>query len=206
MTSELKEALTTGEIAKYCGVNFRTVIRWIEKGYLEAYKLPGRGDNRVPITAFIEFLKANGMPVPKDLLPTNHRVNKQEITEDSYGKSPRILIIEDEESMAKAIQRTLAPAKYTVEFARNGVAAGIHLESFKPDLITLDLHMPGMSGFEVLEMLKQEKKYHHIKVVVISAAGQKQMLQAMQLGADIILEKPFNNDKLLSHVQELIAQ
>lgn len=63
-----KQALTTGEVAKYCGVNFRTVIRWIERGHLEAYKLPGRGDNRIPVDSFVAFLKGNNMPVPDELL------------------------------------------------------------------------------------------------------------------------------------------
>ncbi|WP_430461905.1 helix-turn-helix domain-containing protein [Thalassolituus sp. LLYu03] len=62
-----KQALTTGEVAKYCGVNFRTVIRWIERGHLEAYKLPGRGDNRIPVNSFITFLQDNNMPVPDEL-------------------------------------------------------------------------------------------------------------------------------------------
>lgn len=62
-----KQALTTGEVAKFCGVNFRTVIRWIERGHLEAYKLPGRGDNRIPVPSFIEFLQNNNMPVPDEL-------------------------------------------------------------------------------------------------------------------------------------------
>ncbi|MFY9180044.1 MAG: helix-turn-helix domain-containing protein [Venatoribacter sp.] len=62
-----KQALTTGEVAKYCGVNFRTVIRWIERGHLEAYKLPGRGDNRVPLASFLNFLEKNNMPVPEAL-------------------------------------------------------------------------------------------------------------------------------------------
>lgn len=62
-----KQALTTGEVARFCGVNFRTVIRWIERGHLDAYKLPGRGDNRIPVESFIEFLKKNDMPVPDEL-------------------------------------------------------------------------------------------------------------------------------------------
>lgn len=62
-----KQVLTTGEVAKYCGVNFRTVIRWIERGHLEAYKLPGRGDNRVPVAGFVRFLQSNEMPVPNEL-------------------------------------------------------------------------------------------------------------------------------------------
>ena len=58
-----KKALTTGEVASYCGVNFRTVIRWIEKGYIESFKLPGRGDNRIRVDHFVNFLHHNKMPV-----------------------------------------------------------------------------------------------------------------------------------------------
>jgi len=64
-----KHALTTGEVARYCGVNFRTVIRWIERGHLDAYKLPGRGDNRIPRSTFLHFLEQNQMPVPDELQP-----------------------------------------------------------------------------------------------------------------------------------------
>lgn len=69
-----KQALTTGEAAKYCGVNFRTVIRWIERGHLDAYKLPGRGDNRIPVETFVDFLRQNDMPVPDELIADNRRL------------------------------------------------------------------------------------------------------------------------------------
>ena len=62
-----KRILTTGEIAEYCGVNFRTVIRWIKRGHLEAYQLPGRGDNRIKVEDFIHFLDEHKMPIPDDL-------------------------------------------------------------------------------------------------------------------------------------------
>ncbi len=69
-----KQALTTGEVAKYCGVNFRTVIRWIERGHLDAYKLPGRGDNRIPVESFVEFLNKNNMPIPEELDLGGHKL------------------------------------------------------------------------------------------------------------------------------------
>lgn len=59
--------LTTGEIAEYCDVNSRTVIRWIQRGHLRAYQLPGRGDNRVAVEDFLRFLKRHRMPVPEEL-------------------------------------------------------------------------------------------------------------------------------------------
>ena len=64
----IKNILTTGEVAKYCHVNFRTVIRWIERGMLESYKLPGRGDNRIHTSTLVEFLHTNNMPIHEDLL------------------------------------------------------------------------------------------------------------------------------------------
>lgn len=67
-----KKTLTTGEVAKFCGVNFRTVIRWIERGHLDAYKLPGRGDNRIPVESFIGFLKKNNIPIPEELSPNSY--------------------------------------------------------------------------------------------------------------------------------------
>lgn len=216
----MKEALTTGEVAKYCGVNFRTVIRWIEKGYMKAYKLPGRGDNRVPIDSLIDFLKQNNMPIPAELqahsassqpgatAPTTATSIQSETTKSNAEKQQstesRILIIEDEELMSKSIARTLKRRGYKVDQAMNGIEAGIRLERFEPQLITLDLQMPGMSGFDVLEALKANKQYAHIKVVIISAATKTKVLEVMKLGVDDVLEKPFKSEELLAKIEALL--
>lgn len=202
----MKDALTTGEVAKYCGVNFRTVIRWIEKGYIEAYKLPGRGDNRIPIEAFISFLAKNNMPVPEELVTPQ---NKEGASESKSAHDPtmrRVLIIEDEELMAKSMERTMKRAGYIVDIASNGIEAGIKLEVFAPDLITLDLQMPGMSGFEILEALKANKKYLHIKILVVSAATKLKIVEVMSLGVDDVLEKPFTAEVLKNKLKALFEQ
>lgn len=62
-----KHTLTTGDIAQYCDVNSRTVIRWIRRGHLRAYQLPGRGDNRIDVEDFLDFLWQHKMPVPEEL-------------------------------------------------------------------------------------------------------------------------------------------
>lgn len=67
-----RQVLTTGEIAKYCGVNSRTVIRWIERGHLRAYHLPGRGDSRVEVQDFLDFLRRHQMPVPEEFQEFSH--------------------------------------------------------------------------------------------------------------------------------------
>lgn len=202
----MKEALTTGEIAKHCGVNFRTVIRWIEKGYIEAYKLPGRGDNRVTVDSFLKFLKSNNMPVPAEfeqadaVLPAS-----AEASVEASRQKNKVLVIEDEELMAKSIKRSVLRAGYEVEVAANGIEAGIMLERFRPDLITLDLQMPGMSGFDVLEALRANESYRGIKVLVVSAATKVKMLEVMDLGVDEVLEKPFKSEDLVSRLSVLMA-
>ena len=192
------EALTTGEAAKYCGVSFRTIIRWIDKGRLEAYKLPGRGDNRIPIGAFVNFLKANKMPIPDELLDQDTGQKIAQFTEQVGEDKVKILIIDDDILLAETIRHLLMCDKYDIDLAHNGIEAGIKLEAFKPHLITLDLHMPQMSGLEVLAMLKREEKYRPIKIIVITASDQATINHALELGADYVLDKPFDNKHLIA--------
>ncbi len=182
--------LTTGEAANYCDVNFRTVIRWIEKGYLKAYKLPGRGDNRIPVDTFIEFLRNSNMPIPVELEQRNNR----------------ILIVEDIPEMAKAIARTLNRQGYQTEIAKNGFEAGDLLNSFKPALMTLDIKIPGMSGLDVLRYTKAKPSLKNIKILIISAQDEKNLLEAVEAGADRAISKPFSNDELHKIVASLIGQ
>ena len=198
----MKEAFTTGEVAKYCGVNFRTVIRWIEKGYMDAYKLPGRGDNRIPVESLVSFLTKNSMPIPEEIQLLLTQPSSEE-KPAKIGDSPRenekirVLVIEDEELMAKSMVRSIARAGYEVDVAINGIEAGIKLEVFKPHILTLDLQMPGMSGFEVLEALDSNDKYEHIKVLRVSASAKIKLIKAMSLKVDDTLEKPFKSEDLL---------
>jgi excisionase family DNA binding protein len=184
-----KPSLTTGEIAEYCGVNFRTVIRWIKRGHLKAYQLPGRGDNRVEIQDFLNFLREHDMPVPDDFKKFSYRV----------------LIVDDDPSMAKNIQRVLYRAGFETEIALDGFQAGTLAESFTPTVITLDPKMPGLSGLEVVKFARTRDNLKHIKILIISAMPQKDLDEALETGADDVLEKPFNNDELIEKVSLLMG-
>lgn len=180
--------LTTGEAAKYCGVNFRTVIRWIERGKLKAYKLPGRGDHRIQVEDFVVFLNANDMPVPDEL----------------QGQNRSVLVIEDQPEMASAIRRVLVRHGFEVEVARDGFSAGTMLSRMKPGLVTLDLKMPGMDGYEVLNFIRGHEEHSQTKVLVVSAETTAGLEKAMSLGASDVLPKPFENDELLARIEALI--
>ena len=186
MTTE--KVYTTGEVAKFCNVNFRTVIRWIQKGYLSAYQLPGRGDNRISQSSLMTFMQANNLPIPSE-----------------FDQEQRILIVDDEKEMASAIQRVLKRKGFTTEIAENGFVAGHLMSSFKPQLMTLDLRMPGLSGHDVLHFIKQNEAHKHIKVLVISAQPEADLNRALAEGADAILAKPFQNGQLISSIEQLLA-
>jgi excisionase family DNA binding protein len=183
---------STGEIAKFCDVNLRTVIRWIEKGELEGFKLPGRGNNRITEAAFLRFLSRHNIPMPDELKGTL-----------SLGQG--ILIVDDEEPVANAIQRVLRGAGYKTHTAQDGFRAGSMLVQLKPELITLDLCMPGLDGFDVIRFVRDTPEISHVKIITISALDKAQLEESVQCGADAYLQKPFLNSDLLRLVEELIT-
>ncbi|WDE01034.1 response regulator [Thalassomonas actiniarum] len=183
----MNESFSTGQIAKYCGVHLRTVIRWIEQGYLKGYKLPGRGNNRVLKAEFLAFLTRNQMPVPAELI----------------SREKRVLVVEDDEEMANAITRVMRRDGWHVLHARDGFQAGLALGDASINLITLDLMMPGMDGFSVLEVLASKPELSKIPVLVLSGCGDEQLQKAKTMGADAILAKPFDNQRLLAVANRL---
>lgn len=189
-----REVFTTGDIAKFCGVHFRTVIRWIDRGYLEAYQLPGRGDNRVRREALLSFLQSNNMPIPDEL---------QEKSE--AAEVHKILIVDDDLKAAKSMDRALRRAGFETSIAENGFAAGLKLSEFQPDLMTLDLNMPGLGGKEVIQLVRGSHKENDIKILVVSAMGEEELQSAMEQGANESLSKPFRNKDLVNKVRSLLG-
>lgn len=181
-------SLTSGEVADYCGVNLRTVIRWIEKGHLPAYKLPGRGNNRVRLVDFLSFIDRHGMPMPEAL----------------RGYVNRVLVVEDDPLMAESIARLLRVNSYEVRIALDGFQAGDALRTFLPALMILDLRMPGLDGFQVLDYVRQDPELARLKVLVLSALPEERLRQAVAAGADDALAKPFEAAELVRRIETLL--
>ncbi len=182
------KTLSTGEIAKLCDVNLRTVIRWIERGALKGFKLPGRGNNRVRVEDFIAFLVEHDIPIPPELLGDDNR---------------KVLIVDDEPAIARAIQRVLRSNGFVTEVAVDGFQGGTKLMKERPLLMTLDLSMPGLSGYDVLSFVRETPEIAATKIIVISALGPEALQKAKEMGADEVLNKPFENDELLECVNRL---
>lgn len=198
------KTLKPGEIAAYCDVHQRTVSRWIANGQLKGHKLPGRGNYRVLLDDFVRFLQQQQMPMPLELQQdqTGTAIVEEELPEQSLAD--RVLVIDDELSYRNAIRRVLFGAGYQLDFAADGFQAGVKIFSSKPNLITLDLSMPGLDGFEVLKFIREQPELAAVRILVISGLGQAELEKAIQLGANAALSKPFENEQLLKLVQQLL--
>lgn len=184
----MNKILSSRDTAKHCGVSFRTVIRWIERGELQAYRLPGRGDYRITAVELRRFMRRTGIP---DALAPPEPI-------------PRVLVVDDDPAMVRAIARVLGPAGFETRSAADGFVAGSLLQSFQPGLMILDLQMPRMDGLAVLDYLREHPVPFPLKVLVVSGDTPERLQEAMARGAHAILAKPFLNDELLEAVRILV--
>ena len=113
----------------------------------------------------------------------------------------RVLLIDDEQFYYKLIRKTLTEAEYNLEYAKSGSEGLAKIPSFEPDMLIVDLKLPEMDGFEILERLRRDPKYSHMPVIVITAKDElSEKLKAFELGADDYLVKPFQPEELVARM------
>jgi len=115
------------------------------------------------------------------------------------GRGARILVIEDEPAIRRAVERNLAGHGFDVRGVESA-EAGLELETrFHPDLVLLDLVLPDVDGFEVIQRLRSRTT---TPIIVLSVQGAEQdKVRALELGADDYLTKPFGVDELLARIR-----
>ena len=118
----------------------------------------------------------------------------------------KILVIEDEEIMVDLLQKKLTKEGYEVSVARDGVEGIKIMKKTKPDLILLDIIMPKMGGFEVMEKMAQEKELKKIPVIIISNSGQPvEIDKAQRLGAkDWLVKTEFDPKEVIEKIKKQI--
>ena len=119
---------------------------------------------------------------------------------------PKILIIEDDTFIAELIAKILSKENFDVDLAFDGEVGLKKIKTQTPDLILLDLVIPGISGFEILKKVKKESKTKKIPVIIISNLGTPEEVQkGLQLGADAYLIKSNSlPDDLLKKMREIL--
>ena len=119
----------------------------------------------------------------------------------------RVLLIEDEPNILEAISFILSRDGWTVHTHEDGETAMKKVISFPPDMIILDVMLPGRSGFDILRELRDTEATKAIPVMMLTARGQeKDRDLAMRLGANHFMTKPFSNAEVLTAVRDLLAQ
>lgn len=142
-----KQLMTTGDVARYCGVNFRTVIRWIDKGRLEAFKLPGRGDNRIPVASFIAFLHANNIPIPNELMDLK----------------PLMLLFTTTSQIASDVATLARRQNWRMQITDNPIQFGFAISHHQPNAVVIT----NESCVAITDkVLKEENRKHCLRILL----------------------------------------
>lgn len=119
----------------------------------------------------------------------------------------KILIIDDTEFMTKLISDILISADYDVVVATNGTTGLQKVRTEKPDLVILDVVMPGMDGFEVCRILREDESNNLMPIIMLTAQeNEDDKLTGLELGADDYIIKPFNSRELVSRVRNTLKR
>ncbi|MFH0739466.1 MAG: response regulator [Candidatus Omnitrophota bacterium] len=117
----------------------------------------------------------------------------------------RIFIVDDDEVILESLRRLLVLAGFEVEAAKDSKEVITRIKVFKPQLILLDLLMPGMGGFEICEILNSDKQTSGIPIIILSAlADPADIKRAYHLGVVGYLGKPYDFNELLKEVQKAL--
>ena len=115
----------------------------------------------------------------------------------------KILVVEDEPQIAEALQLNLQAAGYDVVVAFDGIEALRAFDQESPDLATVDLMIPGVSGFRLVNLLKRTRP---IPVVVVSALNPQEAEEATRAGVDEFVTKPINFAELIRRIEFVLAK
>ncbi|HKW37871.1 MAG TPA: response regulator [Burkholderiales bacterium] len=117
----------------------------------------------------------------------------------------RVLIVDDEPNIVMSLEYLMRRGDYEVRVAANGDEALCLVESFKPNIVLLDVMMPRRSGFEVCRRIRENPGLGDVKIVMLTAKGRdSERDRGMGLGANAYVTKPFSTQELMTTVRGLL--
>lgn len=179
---ETKQSFSTSEVAKYCHVTADTIRKWAEAGRIHVFKTPG-GHRRIRRDDLVRFLRENSIPIHDDL----------------GNAGTKVLVVDDEKAVISVIRRFLERSQtpFQIEVAMDGYDAGHQVATFRPNVIFLDLRLPGIDGFEVCRRIKSDPESSSSKIIAMTGYYEGDVAQrVVELGASLLMQKPFTPDDL----------
>ena len=185
---ELDESqiMTPNQVAEMLMVSPAAVRQWAAKGQIPAMTTPG-GHRRFRLQDVIEFAQGRGMSV------------------QNHYDGLSILIVDDDLQFGNLLKEmiTLHDDQIKVRLAHDGFEAGKLVQSFKPDLMFLDLRMPTMDGFETCRRLKEDPDTESIRIVCMTGFDvESDRERVLEYGAEACLKKPIEEELLFSYIEK----
>jgi two-component system response regulator MprA len=123
---------------------------------------------------------------------------------NDYARPPRVLVVEDDDEIAQALQRSLRMEGYEVRIAADGEAALEASDAFNPDLVVLDLGLPKVDGMDVARALRERGD---VPILILTARDAVDArVEGLDAGADDYLVKPFERQELLARLRALLRR
>lgn len=189
---------TTFEVAELLGVAISSVIAWINEGKLTAHRTPG-GHRRIQKESLMDFLRIYHMPIPEAL---------EAGSASPLPAVPKIVIVDDDPIAIRQLSLYTKASVRKVELfvARDGFEAGQLILSEQPDLVILDIFLPGLDGFEVCKRIRSNPLTRHARILAVTARPKKDILKKiMESGADVAMAKPIAKELFVETVRELVG-
>ncbi len=177
--------LSPADCALRLNVATVTLRKWARQGLLQAVVTPG-GHRRYAVDEVARFAAEHKLPFHLD---TNSAL--------------RILIIDDDVQLCRYLAELLGRQgqEINTEQVHNGFEAGHRLHTFKPDIVLLDLMMPGIDGYQVCAAIKSDVETRHIRVIAMTGFySQDNIDRIIQAGAETCLAKPIDRNGLLEKI------
>jgi excisionase family DNA binding protein len=173
--------LTLGQAARFLGVAQSTIRKWSDQGRVPAFYTPG-GHRRYRRTDLESFVNRSG---------------------PGKASGPLVLVVDDDARLREYIRVSLEAEGYSVREAESGEQALAALEDQPPALVLLDVVMPGIDGWQMLQ--RMQERHGSIPVIMFSGkADESSAAQAQERGAQAFVGKPFDPQELLARAKSLV--
>jgi len=184
------DTFTTGQAAKICGVSIMTLKRWLAKGEMAGYRLPGSGDWRITRDELRRFMERNDMPVERL---------------EAGEPKRRILVAEDQPELLEYVRTALLPdSRLEVQCMRTtGFEACLSAGLLKPDLVVIGLLKSSSDGFQLARTIRKHPAMSETKVLFTNGCNRPECLRNMKALGHSFLLRPVEKEQLISAIYHL---